>query len=122
MDVHGAFFIGFLAGPICYGGVQVKHYFGYDDALDAFGVHAVGGILGSLLTGFFATDQVQRSPAKNGNRSSCYILEVLILVIEVVERVETCHLPFHKVEVGSGYSRDSILVGSAKKNWLVVYI
>ncbi|MFO0747942.1 MAG: ammonium transporter [Myxococcota bacterium] len=46
--------IGLLAGVVCYGGVMLKARFGYDDALDAFGVHGVGGMLGALLTGFFA--------------------------------------------------------------------
>jgi Amt family ammonium transporter len=35
----------------------LKHMFGYDDALDAFGVHAVGGIAGAVLTGVFAVEQ-----------------------------------------------------------------
>lgn len=57
IDPTGAFFIGFLAGPCCYFGIQAKHYFGYDDSLDAFGVHAVAGCLGGILVGFFATDE-----------------------------------------------------------------
>ncbi len=44
-----------MAGVVCYGGVLLKGRFGYDDALDAFGVHGVGGALGALLTGVFAT-------------------------------------------------------------------
>ncbi|MDE2294134.1 MAG: ammonium transporter [Gammaproteobacteria bacterium] len=44
--------IGALAGVVCYASAtSLKHWFGYDDALDAFGVHGVGGILGALLTG-----------------------------------------------------------------------
>ena len=66
VDVNGAFFIGLLAGPLCYGGAQLKHYLGYDDSLDAFGVHAIGGIVGSLLTGFFVTSAVQINPPING--------------------------------------------------------
>ena len=58
VDQTGAFFIGTLAGPWCYLGAQLKHWAGYDDALDAFGVHATGGILGGLLTGFFAQPAV----------------------------------------------------------------
>ena len=58
VDQTGAFFIGALAGPWCYLGAQIKHWAGYDDALDAFGVHATGGILGGLLTGFFAQPSV----------------------------------------------------------------
>jgi Amt family ammonium transporter len=46
--------IGLCAGVVCYGGVMIKTKAGYDDALDAFGVHGVGGALGALLTGVFA--------------------------------------------------------------------
>lgn len=46
--------IGAAAGMICYGGVLLKARFGYDDALDAFGVHGVGGATGALATGVFA--------------------------------------------------------------------
>ena len=47
--------IGFVAGLVCYGMVtKVKSIFGYDDALDAFGVHGAGGTIGALLTGVFA--------------------------------------------------------------------
>ncbi|MGB2591460.1 MAG: ammonium transporter [Candidatus Acidiferrum sp.] len=47
--------IGFIAGIVCYAMVtKVKSIFGYDDALDAFGVHGVGGTIGALLTGVFA--------------------------------------------------------------------
>jgi ammonium transporter, Amt family len=54
----GAFAIGIAAGVVCYWGCTgLKHLFGYDDALDAFGVHAVGGIVGALLTGVFAVEQ-----------------------------------------------------------------
>ncbi|WP_411969340.1 MULTISPECIES: ammonium transporter [Mesorhizobium] len=51
----GAFIVGILAGVICYiSAVKVKHMFGYDDSLDAFGVHGVGGVVGALLTGVLA--------------------------------------------------------------------
>jgi Amt family ammonium transporter len=54
----GAMLIGVAAGAVCYWGVSgLKHMFNYDDALDAFGVHAVGGIVGALLTGVFAIEQ-----------------------------------------------------------------
>jgi Amt family ammonium transporter len=46
--------IGAAAGMICYGGVLLKTRLGYDDALDAFGVHGIGGATGSLVTGLFA--------------------------------------------------------------------
>ncbi|MDX8500376.1 ammonium transporter [Mesorhizobium sp. VK4C] len=51
----GAFIIGIIAGVVCYlSAVKLKHAFGYDDSLDAFGVHGVGGIVGALLTGALA--------------------------------------------------------------------
>jgi Amt family ammonium transporter len=54
----GAFAIGVAAGVVCYWGCTgLKHLFTYDDALDCFGVHAVGGIVGALLTGVFAVEQ-----------------------------------------------------------------
>jgi Amt family ammonium transporter len=50
----GAIAIGFAAGLVCYlAVVKMKPAFGYDDSLDAFGVHAVGGIVGAILTGVF---------------------------------------------------------------------
>lgn len=49
----GGLFIGLIAGVVCYGGVQLKTIFGYDDSLDAFGVHGIGGFLGAILTGVF---------------------------------------------------------------------
>jgi ammonium transporter, Amt family len=54
----GSIAIGAAAGIVCYWGCTgLKHMLGYDDALDAFGVHAVGGIVGALLTGVFAIEQ-----------------------------------------------------------------
>jgi Amt family ammonium transporter len=50
--------IGLCAGVVCYQACNLKAKFGYDDALDAFGVHGVGGTLGALLTGVFATAAV----------------------------------------------------------------
>src|ERR1700735_3380919 len=54
----GAFCIGVAAGIVFYWGCTgLKHTFGYDDALDTFGVHAVGGAAGALLTGVFAVSE-----------------------------------------------------------------
>ena len=57
-----ALLIGFLAGIVCYlMATLVKHKFGYDDSLDAFGVHGAGGTLGAILTGVFATSVINDS-------------------------------------------------------------
>jgi Amt family ammonium transporter len=49
-----ALIVGLAAGSVCYVALNMKAKFGYDDSLDAFGVHGVGGILGTLATGLFA--------------------------------------------------------------------
>jgi Amt family ammonium transporter len=49
-----AIVIGVLASALCYVAVQAKYKYGYDDSLDAFGVHGVGGFAGAILTGVFA--------------------------------------------------------------------
>ena len=55
----GALAIGIAAGILCYwGATSLKRMFGYDDSLDAFGVHGVGGIVGAILTGVFAAKGV----------------------------------------------------------------
>jgi Amt family ammonium transporter len=54
VGIPGAFAIGLIAGAVCLWGVSgLKKLLGADDSLDVFGVHAVGGILGALLTGVF---------------------------------------------------------------------
>lgn len=59
VDIKGALAIGVAAGVVCFwGATGLKHMLGYDDSLDAFGVHGVGGILGALLTGVFAVKQI----------------------------------------------------------------
>ena len=58
INPDGAFFIGLFGGPLCYLGCQLKHYFGFDDALDSFGVHAVGGVIGVIATGLLTTADV----------------------------------------------------------------
>src|SRR4029077_16157274 len=50
--------IGIAGGVICYFAVSMKPSFGYDDALDVVGVHMVGGTVGAILTGVFATKAV----------------------------------------------------------------
>ena len=61
--------IGVAAGGICYGAVVMKGKLGYDDSLDAFGVHGVGGATGALLTGVFA-----RAALNNGNGGGLSLL------------------------------------------------
>ena len=62
---NGALIIGLAAGVICYwGATWLKHVGGYDDSLDVWGVHGIGGITGALLTGVFAVSAVGGDTAK----------------------------------------------------------
>jgi Amt family ammonium transporter len=58
-----AVLIGLAAGALCYSAVMMKGRFGYDDSLDVVGVHCVGGTLGTLATGLFATKAVNAAGA-----------------------------------------------------------
>jgi len=58
VDQTGAVVIGAVAGPLCYFFAQLKSFLGYSNALDAFGVHAIGGIIGGIAVGFFATPNI----------------------------------------------------------------
>jgi Amt family ammonium transporter len=59
VDPRGALIIGIVAGIACYwGATSLKNALGYDDSLDAFGVHGVGGTVGALLTGVLAVSAI----------------------------------------------------------------
>jgi Amt family ammonium transporter len=66
VTANGAVIIGLLAGSVPYlACMKLKERFGYDDALDTFGVHGVGGTLGALVTGFLATTEANPNLATN---------------------------------------------------------
>jgi len=72
--------MGLIAGVICYEAVMLKGKLGYDDSLDAFGVHGVGGITGAILTGVFAS--VGATGLLLGNSNQLFIqVEGVILTI-----------------------------------------
>jgi Amt family ammonium transporter len=61
-----AILMGAIGGIVCYfAATSLKHVFGYDDSLDAFGVHGVGGTLGAILTGVFATATINSAIEPN---------------------------------------------------------
>lgn len=84
VSIGSAVIIGILASIICFIGVAViKPKFGYDDSLDAFGVHGIGGILGTLATGLFASKLINPQGADGlffGNPKQFLIQLVGILV------------------------------------------
>ncbi|HZK99293.1 MAG TPA: ammonium transporter [Caulobacteraceae bacterium] len=67
VDPRGALVIGVAAGIVCYiAAVHVKKMIGYDDSLDCWGVHGVGGALGAIMTGMFASKAINPSGAPKG--------------------------------------------------------
>ena len=61
--IGGAVCIGLAAAVLCYLAVALKNKLGYDDSLDAFGIHGVGGFVGAVLTGVFCSALVQSASA-----------------------------------------------------------
>ncbi len=75
VDPTGALILGLIAGAVCFwGATGLKHMLGYDDSLDAFGVHGVGGIVGALLTGVFARKAIGGTPGLiEGNAAQVWV-------------------------------------------------
>jgi ammonium transporter len=90
----GGLLIGLLAGLVCYVAVCLKPFFKYDDSLDAFGVHGVGGFLGALLTGVLVSASLYRDGAGlkptdavgalDGGRMSQIMVQLAAAVVAVV--------------------------------------
>ncbi|MDX6196933.1 MAG: ammonium transporter, Amt family [Actinomycetota bacterium] len=66
LDSLPSLLLGALAGTACVLGVQLKYRFGYDDSLDVVGVHFVGGLVGTLFIGLFATAAVNKGVVHEG--------------------------------------------------------
>ena len=95
VDVSGAIVIGLLVSVFCFFMVSVvKGKLGYDDSLDAFGVHGIGGIWGALATGLFATPVIQSaySGAFAGNPKQLGIQLIAIITTLVYSGVLTAIL------------------------------
>jgi ammonium transporter, Amt family len=69
--------MGLAAGLICYGAVMLKGKLGYDDALDAFGIHGVGGALGAVLTGVFAAEVWGGTNGLIGGDSNLFVENII---------------------------------------------
>ncbi len=78
-----AMVIGFAAGVICYLAVGLKFRFGYDDSLDVVGVHGVGGIIGALLTGVFASTVINSAGANGLIHGNSALLGKQLMAVAV---------------------------------------
>ncbi|GMA26509.1 ammonium transporter [Luteimicrobium album] len=84
VDSYGAMIIGLVAGVLCALAVGLKFRFGFDDALDVVGVHLVGGIVGTVLIGFLATDKQGGFLPEGAERGLLYGGGVTQLATQVV--------------------------------------
>ena len=66
ITIHSAVIVGIVAGVVCYGAITLKSKLQWDDALDVWGVHGVGGIIGTIMLGLFATSAVNAAVTTNG--------------------------------------------------------
>lgn len=82
VGVTGALVIGAAAGIACYwGATSLKSMLGYDDSLDVFGVHAIGGVVGALLTGVFAVKNIGGVESSFGNQAFGVIVTIAFSAI-----------------------------------------
>lgn len=75
VGVQGAILMGFAVSPICYMAILLKGKLNYDDTLDAFGIHGVGGAFGAILTGLFALELAEGMTL--GNQMNAQVISVV---------------------------------------------
>ena len=102
VGVGGAMVIGAVAGIVCYYACRIKFKFNFDDSLDVFGVHCVGGIIGALLTGVFA---VQEIGGVNGSVSQ-RIAQVEGVSVTIIYGAVTGYIILKIIEVSIGLRVD----------------
>ena len=100
-----AMFMGMIVAVICYMAVSIiKNKLGYDDSLDAFGVHGVGGTVGTVLTGIFAQKAINAAGADGllfGNVSQ-FLVQCLMVVVTVVFAVVMTFIIFKIIDAVIG--------------------
>lgn len=115
VDIKGSLIIGLLAGIIPFFAVAyLKPKLGYDDALDAFGIHGVAGILGAILTGIFANPAINEAGKGllYGNPSQLFIQLIAVGVTIVYVAIATAVILFIiKALVGLRVDQESEVFG-----------
>lgn len=80
VPLWAAMVIGIVAGSLCYVAVQFKNKWGWDDALDVWGVHGMGGIFGTIMLGIFASSAINGQSGLLEGDSSFFIKEVIAVI------------------------------------------
>lgn len=88
VSTWSAVIIGLLVSPVCFYAIAiVKHRLGYDDALDAFGCHGVGGIFGGIVTGLFTTPELALDPENIGliyGNPRLFLVTIVAIVFTII--------------------------------------
>lgn len=91
VPIWASLIIGFVGSPICYFMIsKVKQKFGYDDALDAFGCHGIGGVWGGIATGLFTQTSINSVAKWNGlffGDTRLFIAQVVSILVTIVVAV-----------------------------------
>ena len=91
VPIWASLIIGFVGSPICYFMIsKVKQKFGYDDALDAFGCHGIGGVWGGFATGLFTQTSINSVAKWNGlffGDTRLFIVQVISILVTIVVAV-----------------------------------
>ena len=104
----GALAIGFIAGIVCYLAVtKLKAACGYDDALDCFGVHGIGGATGALLTGVFAISEYGGTPGLIEGNAHQVVNQIIGVAIVIAYDVVVSLIILKLVDVAIGLRVDS---------------
>ncbi|NQU45282.1 ammonium transporter [bacterium] len=118
---YGAIILGTIAAIICYCAILLKNKLGYDDSLDAFGIHGVGGITGAILLAFFIREAWMADAATNAGGawtvlqqlwvqikavgiSIAYASTVTIVLAFVLDKTLGLRLPREQEQAGMDYS------------------
>lgn len=84
ISMQSALLTGMLVSPVCYYGIRfVKEKLGFDDALDAFGCHGIGGIFGGIITGIFADPSVGGRSGLIFGQADLFVAQLLSIVITI---------------------------------------
>ena len=103
VDMGGAICIGLLAATLCYGAILLKIKLGYDDSLDAFGIHGVGGFFGTLAVGLWANPLIGGKAGFFYGNASLFTIQTLMAVVTALYSFVATVALFYAVEKTVGF-------------------
>ncbi|PVX39746.1 ammonium transporter [Pasteurella langaaensis DSM 22999] len=94
VSIQSALFIGIITSAICYiGATKLKYWFGYDDTLDAFGIHGIGGIAGAVLTGVFVSTDISGADTTIWRQTESVLITIAysaigsFIILKIIDKI-----------------------------------